>query len=136
MWNGRRKPETYAALEDVARKLGLDVPLTIYQAQNPQGLNASLAYVPGEAHVVLHGPVSSKLTDAEFRALLAHELSHFLLWRSWDGQYMVTEQILSALTHDPLADTPHFASRPALCPLQRGVLRSGFAAWSRAIRWW
>ena len=54
--------------------------------------------------------MSAKLTDAEFRALLAHELSHFLLWRSWDGQYMVTEQILSALTHDPLADTPHFAS--------------------------
>ena len=104
------QPETYAAAEDVARKLGLDVPLTIYQAQNPQGLNASLAYVPSEAHIVLHGPVSSKLTEAEFRALLAHELSHFLLWRSWDGQYMVTEQILAALTHDPLADTPHFAS--------------------------
>ena len=104
------QPEIYAAAEDVARKLGLDVPVTIYQAQNPQGLNASLAYVPGEAHVVLHGPVSAKLTDAEFRALLAHELSHFLLWRSWDGQYMVTEQILAALTHDPLADTPHFAS--------------------------
>lgn len=67
--------ETYTALEDVARTLGLDVPLTVYQAQNPQGLNASLAYVPGEAHVVLHGPVSSKLTAAEFRALLAHELT-------------------------------------------------------------
>ena len=104
------QPETYAQAEDVARKLGLDVPITIYQAQNPQGLNASLAYVPGEAHLVLHGPVSAKLTDAEFRALLAHELSHFLLWRSWDGQYMVTEQILAALTHDPMADTPHFAS--------------------------
>jgi Zn-dependent protease with chaperone function len=104
------QPETYAAAEDVARKLGLDAPITIYQAQNPQALNASLAYVPGEVHIVLHGPLSSKLTDAEFRALLAHELSHFLLWRSWDGQYMVTEQILAALTHDPLADTPHFAS--------------------------
>jgi len=104
------QPETYVRAEDIARKLGLDVPITIYQAQNPQGLNASLAYVPGEAHVVLHGPVSSKLTEAEFRALLAHELSHFFLWRSWDGQYMVTEQILAALTHDPLADTPHFAS--------------------------
>jgi len=102
--------ETYVRAEDIARTLGLDVPVTIYQAQNPQGLNASLAYVPNEAHIVLHGHVSSKLTDAEFRALLAHELSHFLLWRSWDGQYMVTEQILAALTHDPLADTPHFAS--------------------------
>ncbi len=104
------QPELYAIAADVAGKLGLDVPITIYQAQNPQGLNASLAYIPGEAHVVLHGSVASKLTDAEFRALLAHELSHFRLWRSWDGQYMIAEQILSALTHDPLADTPHFAS--------------------------
>ena len=52
------QPEIYATAEDVARKLGLDSPVTIYQAQNPQGLNASLAYVPGEAHIVLHGPVS------------------------------------------------------------------------------
>ncbi|MGO9110942.1 MAG: M48 family metalloprotease [Thermoguttaceae bacterium] len=104
------QPEIYEKAEDVARRLGLDVPVTIYQAQNPQGLNASLAYVPGEIHMVLHGPLSSKLTDAEFRALLAHELSHFLLWRSWDEQSMVTEQILSALSHDPLADSPHFAS--------------------------
>jgi Zn-dependent protease with chaperone function len=104
------QPEVYAQAEDVLQKLGLDVPVTIYQAQNPRGLNASLAFVPDEAHVVLHGPLSSKLGEAELRALLAHELSHFLLWRSWDGQYMIAEQILAALTHDPLADTPHFAS--------------------------
>lgn len=104
------QPEIYATAEDVARKLGLDIPVTLYQSQNPEGLNASLAYVPGEAHIVLDGPVASILTDAEFRALLGHELSHFLLWRSWDGQYMVTQQILAALTNDPLADTPHFAS--------------------------
>jgi Zn-dependent protease with chaperone function len=102
--------ETYAKAEDVARKLGLDVPITIYQAQNPQGLNASLAYVPNEAHVVLHGPVAAKLSDAEFRALLAHELGHYLFLRSREGQYLTTEQVLAALTHDPLADTPHFAS--------------------------
>jgi Zn-dependent protease with chaperone function len=102
--------ELYAAAEDVAHRLGLDLPITIYQAQNPQGLNASLAYLPGEAHIVLHGPVSSKLSDAELRAILAHELSHYLLWQSWGGEYMVAEQILAALTHDPLADTPHFAT--------------------------
>jgi Zn-dependent protease with chaperone function len=101
---------TYATAENVARKLGLDIPITIYQAQNPQGLNASLAYVPNEAHVVLHGPVASQLTDAEFGALVAHELSHFLLWRHWEGEYLVAEQILAAMTHDVLADAAHFAT--------------------------
>jgi Zn-dependent protease with chaperone function len=104
------QPAIYAAAEEVARMLGLDVPVTIYQAQNPLGLNASLAFVPDEAHLVLHGPVASQLTDSEFRALVAHELSHLLLWRSWKGEYLVVEQILAALTNDPLADTPHFAT--------------------------
>jgi Zn-dependent protease with chaperone function len=102
--------ELYTAVEEVARSLGLAVPVTLYQAQNPQGLNASLAYVPSEAHVVMQGPLTAKLTDAEFRALMAHELSHFLLWRAWEGEYLIAEQILAALTHDALADTPHFAS--------------------------
>jgi Zn-dependent protease with chaperone function len=104
------RPAVYAVAEEVARRLGLEVPITIYQAQNPQGLNASLAYVPGEAHIVLHGPVSSKLTDSEFRALLGHELSHYLLWHLWDGEHMAAEQILAAMTHDPSADTCHFAT--------------------------
>ena len=104
------QPGLYATAEEVAKRLGLDVPITLYQAQNPHGLNASLAYVPGEVHIVLHGPVSAKLTAAEFRALLGHELCHFLLWRSWEGEYMVAEQILAALTHDPAADACHFAS--------------------------
>ncbi len=77
------QPEIYAAAENVAGRLSLDVPITIYQAQNPLGLNASLAYVPREAHVVLHGPITSKLADEEVRALLAHELSHLKLWRQW-----------------------------------------------------
>ncbi len=104
------QPEIYTLAKSVAGRLSLDIPITIYQAQNPLGMNASLAYVPDEAHVVLHGAVASKLGDAEVQALLAHELSHFALWQQWDGEYLVVDQILSALTHDRLADTPHFAS--------------------------
>ena len=104
------QPEIYAAAENVAGRLSLDVPITIYQAQNPVGLNASLAFVPSEAHVVLHGPITAKLADAEVRALLAHELSHLKLWQQWDGDYLIVDQILAALTHDRAAETPHFAS--------------------------
>ncbi len=104
------QPALYTAAEAAAGKLALDVPITIYQAQTPAALNASLAYVPGEAHIVLHGPVASKLTEAELQALLAHELSHLVLWRQWDGDYLVVDQILSALTHDRMAEAAHFAS--------------------------
>jgi Zn-dependent protease with chaperone function len=102
--------EIYATAESVAQRLGLTVPVTVYQAQNPAGLNASLAYVPSDAHIVLHGPVCSKLAEGELRALLAHELSHLLLWQCCDGEYLVVDQVLAALSHDTLADTPHFAS--------------------------
>ncbi len=104
------QPQLYEAAEEVANKLALDVPITIYQAQNPAGLNASLAFLPHEAHIVLHGPVTSKLTDLELRALLGHELSHLLLWRDWEGDYILVDQILAALTLDRTADAPHFTS--------------------------
>jgi hypothetical protein len=100
----------YEAAEQAAADLSLDVPVTLYQAQEPVGLNASLAFVPGEAHIVLHGPVAATLAELEFRALLAHELGHLLLWQGWDGDFLIVDQLLSALTHDPRAETPHFAS--------------------------
>lgn len=104
------RAELYEAAEEVARQLALDVPVTIYQAQNPSGLNASSAYVPGEAHIVFHGPITSKLTEVELQALLAHELSHLSFWHRWNGEYLVVDQILAALTNDRRAETAHFAA--------------------------
>ncbi|MAT72636.1 MAG: hypothetical protein CMJ58_24415 [Planctomycetaceae bacterium] len=104
------QPALYDMADKVAKSLGMEVPVTLYQAQNPQGLNASLAYIPDEAHVVLHGPIASRLTEPELRALLAHELGHLLLHSRWGGDLLVAEQVLAAMTHDRDADTPHFAS--------------------------
>ncbi|WP_068137421.1 M48 family metalloprotease [Roseimaritima ulvae] len=104
------QPQLYEQADQVARELGLDVSVTIYQTQNPQGLNASLAYLPNEAHIVFHGAVADTLNHQEIRALLGHELSHLLLWQGWDGEYLIVDQVLSALTCDPNADTPHLES--------------------------
>lgn len=104
------QPAIYDVADQVVKHLELPVPITLYQAQNPQGLNASLAYIPEEAHVVFHGPVSSKLSEPELRALLAHELGHLLLYRQWNGDLLIADQVLSAMTHDREADTSHFAS--------------------------
>ncbi len=104
------RPGLYEAAETVAKRLALDVPITIYQAQNPSGLNASLAYMPTEAHLVFQGPIESKLTGPELRALLGHELSHLLLWRHAGGDYIITDQVLAAMTNDMRAEPPYFAS--------------------------
>src|SRR5882762_8172574 len=102
-------PALYAAADEVAAKLDLAAPLTFYQSQSAGGLNASLAYVPGEAHIVLQGRVTDWLTPAELRSVLGHELAHFLLLERWQ-EYLVTSQILAAMTNDPSAEPVHLVS--------------------------
>ena len=104
------QPALYGAAEQVAGLLGITAPLTIYQAQNPQGLNAELAYVPGEVHLILHGPITAQLTPVEARGLFGHELSHYLLWDSWNGEMLITNDILQALVTDEHAHPAHFAT--------------------------
>ncbi len=106
----RLEPQTHSALHaaagEVAARLGLTAPLRLYQAQGAGGLNASLAYVPGEAHLVLHGPVADRLTPLELRAVLGHELLHFVLLDRW-SEYLVASQVLQAMAGDEAAEPAH-----------------------------
>lgn len=65
--------------------------------------------MPGEAHVVLAGPVSTTLTDGELTCVLGHELLHFGLLESWQ-EYLIASQILSAMVQDSEASLSHIAS--------------------------
>jgi hypothetical protein len=104
------QPRLYAIAEHAAEKLSLQLPITIYQAHNPQGTNASLAYLPDEAHLVLHGAWATNMEEDELGALFGHELSHWRLWRDWGGQYLIVDQVLAALTNDSQAQPVHFAT--------------------------
>lgn len=102
--------ELYEAVQQVAGRLGLAVPVTIYQSQNPRGLNASLAYVPREAHIVLDGPIRDELGPEELESVMAHELAHLRLWDDWEGEFLIVDQILSALSVDEQAEPAHVQS--------------------------
>jgi hypothetical protein len=104
------QPKLYDLAKEVKAKLDFQIPLTLYQAQNPQGLNASIVMLLSEAHIILHGPVSERLTDAENRSLLAHELSHLKLWREMDSSFFVTDQLISSLASDETSTPAHIAS--------------------------
>lgn len=97
----------YETAEAVAEKMHLKSTVTLYQAQQAAGLNASLAWLPNEAHVVLHGPVQETLTQTELAALMAHEFAHHELYTIDDGAYLVVEQILAAMVTDQAADASH-----------------------------
>lgn len=104
------QPGLYETAEEVVRQLGVDAPLTIYQAQNPEGLNASLAFAPGEIHVVLHGPVSKRLSALELRGLFAHEIAHYVLYQREQGELLIAEDMLWALVNDVRSHPAYFAS--------------------------
>lgn len=104
------QPMLYEAAAEVMRKLEIDAPVTIYQSQHPEGFNAALAHVPGEIHIILHGPIAEKLTPTELLALFGHEIAHFLLWHRDQQELRVATEMLRALVNDARAHPAHFAS--------------------------
>ncbi len=99
--------DAYRLAEEAAGRLGISAPLTLYQSQQGAGMNAAVCWLPGEAHLLLTGPVLSVLSPNEARAVFAHELGHFLLWEM-DGRALFTaDQVLGALARHPEAEPSH-----------------------------
>lgn len=99
--------DLYALVENVRDRLGVVAPVTLYQAQAAQGMNASLCYVPGEAHLVLEGPLRSTLSEDELRTIVAHELMHYLLWSRGEGALLVADQMLAAMAGHSRGEPSH-----------------------------
>jgi hypothetical protein len=93
-------PELAAHLSAVSERLGLSIPVTLYQAVHEQQINAMLLYTPGEAHIVFSGPILSLMSAAEQEALLGHELAHYLLWTADGGDFLVADRLLSSAAGD------------------------------------
>lgn len=90
----------------VMAALGLDAPVTLYQAADGV-MNAALFFMPGEAHLVFHGPVLEKLSLEERVALIGHELAHYKLWSIEEGAFHIASQILDHTLAYPGAAASH-----------------------------
>jgi len=99
-------PEVHADCAAVLAKLEIDAPVTLYQAADGS-MNAALCYVPGEIHLMFHGPVLEKLTREERIALLGHELAHYRLWSIENGAYYIAATILDHALAYPGAAPSH-----------------------------
>jgi hypothetical protein len=102
--------DLYGLVDEVRTRLGLSVPVTLYQSQNAATMNAALCYVPGEAHLVLEGPVRATLSADELRSIVAHELTHYLLWERQESDLLVADQMLSAMASHARAEPSHLES--------------------------
>jgi hypothetical protein len=103
-------PDLFHATEEARDKLGLKVPITIYQAQQSSDLNAALVFIPNEAHIVLQGQLLSLLNQAEIASIMAHELTHYKLWTEDNGDFLIVDRMLNAMTNDPQVQPSHAES--------------------------
>lgn len=121
-------PHLYQSVDEAKLRLHLDIPVTLYQAQNNSQPNASLYFIPEEGHLVFSGPVISLLDAEEMKSVVGHELAHYHLWRRENGEFHIADRLLQAVANDPRAATSHeqtarryqlyteiFADRGSLC---------------------
>jgi hypothetical protein len=126
--NADSHPDLSQIVEAVKSRLQLDIPITVYQAQNALLCNAALYFIPGEGHVVFSGPVLSLLNAEETKSVLGHELAHYCLWQWEHGELHIADRLIQAVACDPRASASHeqtarrfqlyteiFADRGSLC---------------------
>ena len=100
-------PELYAQAREACARLALDVPVTLYQSTGSGEVNAALFHLPGEAHVVLCGPLLTLLDATEMQSVLGHELAHHHLWTREEGDFLVADRLIVAQASDPRAEASH-----------------------------
>lgn len=104
-------PDVHRICRAAMDVLGIEAPVTIYQAQDG-AMNAALWFVPGEIHLVMHGPILDRLAEEELAALFGHELAHYRLWTEGEGEHHNASRILN-----------HALSYPNIAPSHRETAR-------------
>jgi hypothetical protein len=98
-------PDLFAALADARARLGVTAPVTLYQSQSNRQLNATLLYLPDEAHIVFEGGLLQLLNPGELRSVLGHELAHHVLWNTTPAQ--LADRVVHAMAADSRAEPSH-----------------------------
>ncbi|MBL7757092.1 MAG: M48 family metalloprotease, partial [Chitinophagaceae bacterium] len=99
----------YSKIDLAKNKLGLmELPVTVYQAQYTEELNAAIVYLNREAHIVFSGPVITLLTEEELLAVLAHELTHIKLYSLLDGELEIADRIITAIAKTHSSEAAYY----------------------------
>lgn len=102
------EPALYEKVEQAKGKLGLSLPVTVYQAQHTEEINASIVYINNEVHIVFSGRLLQMLSEEELLAVLAHELTHVQLYTQLNGDVEVADRIVTAMANNPGSTPAHY----------------------------
>jgi hypothetical protein len=94
------EPKVYEILQIAKDRLGIIIPITIYQSQSIEGNNAGVIFFEKEAHIILSGTILKLLNDEELLVLFGHELSHILLFNMEEGDFEITNRIINTIASD------------------------------------
>lgn len=100
--------QLYEKVALAKEKLNLTMPVTLYQAQHTEEMNASISYVGGEAQIVFSGRILQLLDEDEIQAIIGHELSHILLYTQLDSEVEVADRIISAIANNATSTPAHY----------------------------
>ncbi len=86
--------ELFELADAVAEKLGIEVPVQLYQMMDGQERNAGLVFQPSAVEITFSGDMVSTLSEQEMTFTLAHEMAHFLHMTRGDGYYQTSDRLL------------------------------------------
>lgn len=101
-------PELFKKVQAAKEKLNLSLPVFLYQAQNTEDMNATIAYINNEAHIVFSGKILQFLNEEEVQAIIAHELSHVQLYCQAGGEVEITDRIMNAISNHYSCTPPYY----------------------------
>jgi hypothetical protein len=99
----------YEKVNKAREKLSLQqLPVTVYQAQYTDELNASIVFLDNEAHLVFSGRVTQLLEEQELLAVIAHELTHIKLYSMLQGELEVADRIITAIANNYNSEAAYY----------------------------
>lgn len=102
--------DIYADAEAVAKELGIAAPITMYQGTGGTARNAMLIYMADEVAMLFEGDILTSLDTNERKALLAHEMAHFLHQSAEDGRLLLSDRLLNWICGEPGSHQAHARS--------------------------
>jgi hypothetical protein len=99
----------YDKVNVAKEKLDLqNLPVTVYQAEYSNELNASIIYLEGEAHIVFSGGITKLMDEQELLAILAHELTHVKLYSLLEGDLEITDRIITSIANNYNSEASYY----------------------------